>query len=69
MAIKRDLSDLPPAGLAPDDSPRFISVLVDEWAESREDDKPTAQSSSTYQPPGLTSGHRRRNVLAEGSAK
>jgi hypothetical protein len=45
MAIKRDLSDLPPAGLAPDDSPRFISVLVDEWAESRDDDKATAMGT------------------------
>ncbi len=34
VPIKRDLSDLPPAdGLTPDPSPRFISVLVDEWAE------------------------------------
>ena len=45
MAIKRDLSDLPPAGLAPDDSPRFISVLVDEWADARDDDKPTANGT------------------------
>jgi hypothetical protein len=45
VAIKRDLSDLPPAGLAPDDSPRFISVLVDEWADARDDDKPTANGT------------------------
>ena len=45
MAIKRDLSDLPPAGLAPDEQPRFISVLVDEWAGSRDDDKPTAMGT------------------------
>ena len=46
MAIKRDLSDLPPAnGLTPDEQPRFISVLVDEWAESRDDDKPTANGT------------------------
>ena len=45
MAIKRDLSDLPPAGLAPDDTPRFISVLVDEWADARDDDKPTANGT------------------------
>ena len=43
MAIKRDLSDLPPAnGLTPDESPRFIGVLVDEWADARDDDKATA---------------------------
>ncbi len=42
VAIKRDLSDLPPAGLAPDPQPRFISVLVDEWVDARDDDKPTA---------------------------
>jgi hypothetical protein len=45
MAIKRDLSDLPPAGLAPDEQPRFISVLVDEWADARDDDKPTANGT------------------------
>ena len=46
MAIKRDLSDLPPAdGLTPDPSPRFIGVLVDEWAASRDDDKPTANGT------------------------
>lgn len=45
MAIKRDLSDLPPAGLAPDSAPRFISVLVDEWAGSRDDDKATAMGT------------------------
>lgn len=37
MPIARDLSDLPPAdnrdGLTPDPSPRFISVLADQWAE------------------------------------
>ena len=46
VAIKRDLSDLPPAdGLTPDPSPRFIGVLVDEWAASRDDDKPTANGT------------------------
>lgn len=45
MAIKRDLSDLPPAGLAPDAAPRFISVLVDEWADARDDDKATAMGT------------------------
>lgn len=46
MAIKRDLSDLPPAaeGLTPDASPRFASVLVDEWA-MRDDAKPTAHGT------------------------
>ncbi len=37
MPIARDLSDLPPAdprdGLTPDPTPRFISVLADQWAE------------------------------------
>lgn len=43
VAIKRDLSDLPPAnGLTPDPSPRFVGVLVDEWAGARDDDKATA---------------------------
>ena len=42
VAIKRDLSDLPPAdGLTPDPSPRFVGVLVEAWAEE-DDDKPTA---------------------------
>ena len=46
MPIARDLSDLPPAdnrdGLTPDPSPRFISVLADQWAEESDDDKATA---------------------------
>ena len=48
VAIKRDLSDLPPAdGLTPDESPRFISVLVDQWAEENDlaGDKPTANGT------------------------
>jgi len=46
MPIARDLSDLPPAdpreGLTPDPSPRFISVLADQWAAEKDDDKATA---------------------------
>lgn len=46
MPIARDLSDLPPAdprdGLVPDPTPRFASVLADQWAEDLDDDKPTA---------------------------
>ena len=42
VAIKKDLSDLPAPGLAPDPSPRFVGVLVEEWAADRDDDKPTA---------------------------
>lgn len=47
VAIKRDLSDLPPAGLAPDPSPRFVGVLADQWAEENylADDKPTANGT------------------------
>lgn len=44
--LKRDISDLPPGddrtGLLPDAEPRFVQVLVDQWHEAREDDKPTA---------------------------
>lgn len=43
VAIKRDLSDLPPAGgHTPDPTPRFVGVLVDEWAAERDGDKATA---------------------------
>lgn len=46
VAIKRDLSDLPQAnGLTPDPSPRFVGVLVEEWAADRDDDKPTAHGT------------------------
>ena len=46
MPIKRDLSDLPPAGgLTPDPSPRFVGVLVEAWANDRDDDKPTAHGT------------------------
>lgn len=48
VAIKRDLSDLPPAnGLAPDPSPRFVGVLADQWAEENylAGDKPTANGA------------------------
>lgn len=46
MAIKRDLSDLPPAnGLTPDPSPRFVGALVEEWAKDHHDDKPTAHGT------------------------
>lgn len=48
MTIKRDLSDLPaagPDGLAPDPSPRFVGVLVEAWANDRDDDKPTAHGT------------------------
>lgn len=48
VAIKRDLSDLPPAGeLTPDPSPRFVGVLVDQWAEENylAGDKPTANGT------------------------
>ena len=48
MPIARDLSDLPPAdprdGLTPDPTPRFVSVLADQWAEEnyQAGDKATA---------------------------
>lgn len=48
MPIARDLSDLPPAdprdGLVPDPTPRFASVLADQWAEENDlaGDKATA---------------------------
>lgn len=43
VPIRRDLSDLPPAdGFTPDEHPRFVGVLVDEWAAGRDDDKATA---------------------------
>lgn len=46
VAIKRDLSDLPPAnGPTPDPTPRFVGVLVEEWAADRDDDKPTAHGT------------------------
>lgn len=46
MAIKRDLSDLPPAqGLVPDPSPRFVGVLAEKWHAERDDDKPTAHGT------------------------
>lgn len=43
----KDLSDLPKAkggrsGLLPDTEPRFIQVLVDEWAKDHDENKPTA---------------------------
>ncbi len=46
--LAADLSGLPrPArsegtGLTPDQSPRFVGVLVDAWAAAHDDDKPTA---------------------------
>ena len=48
VAIKRDLSTLPPAnGLTPDETPRFIGVLVDQWASERDfaGEKPTANGT------------------------
>lgn len=43
VPIKRDLSDLPPAdGFTPDPTPRFIGVLVDQWAAERDFAKATA---------------------------
>lgn len=49
--LAADLSDLPrPArsegtGLTPDQSPRFVGVLVDAWAAAHDEDKPTARGT------------------------
>jgi hypothetical protein len=51
MALLADHSDLPRPGrsegegLMPDESPRFISVLVDSWAKGNDEDKPTAKGT------------------------
>lgn len=48
MALKNDLSHLPPAaptsgeGLTPDANPRFVQALAEQWESTSDSDKPTA---------------------------
>ena len=44
VAIKRDLSDLPPAGLAPDPSPRFAGLLAEWWSTRPDDHVPSGKA-------------------------